>query len=67
MPTLDQIPGNDQREALDQELEQVRSTLSSLKERGKVLRSYLDAMNKTLHLSEQQLEVLSKYSEMKTC
>lgn len=52
LPTIEQIPGNDQMKTLDQELEQARSTLRSIKEQRKTLRSHLDSMNIALHLSE---------------
>jgi hypothetical protein len=52
VPTLDQIPEQDQLQTLDQELEQARIQLNSTKEKGKLLRSHLDAVNKAVHLAE---------------
>lgn len=52
VPSLDQIPGHDQLQALEQELEQARIHLKSAKEKGKLLRSHLDTMNKAVHLTE---------------
>ena len=52
VPTLDQIPGQDQLQTLEQELEQARIQLNSAQEKGKLLRSHLAAMNKAVQLAE---------------